>query len=155
MKRALVLVMAVVCGLTAAFAVMRLVGEQADSQPLPQYWVVRDIADAEAGVVITLSDDRRLRVDTLVSEESARSVALLYPGKTVAVEHTDGCTRVVPLLQSDRPELSEERYRALAAAGHRDRDLAVAWKLPTIAGTSFEDVGVGTPAACGRREGTE
>lgn len=147
-----ILVAAVACGMLAAYATMRLLGER--SVGLPDRWTVGAIAEAPGGVRVLLEGGRALRVDTAASPANARNLALFYPGKMVTLteatrtESGGRCLMLVPLLQADRPVLSPERHAQLRAAGLSDPDLAVSFELPQETAAAGGDT-AGEPAVRG------
>lgn len=131
-----VLVGAVVSGLMAAYATMRLTGERTIPRDLPARYTVAEMEDRPGGVTVVLEDGRRIRVDTAGDVWNALHLPLVYPGKTVTLtpnpagEANGRCTMLVPLLQADRPVLEQAEYDRLRAAGLGERDLAVSFRLP-------------------------
>lgn len=134
-RRLGLLVGAVVAGLTAAYATMRLMHEST-ARELPARYTVAAMDDRPGGITVVLDDGRRIAVDTADDAWNALHLPLVYPGKTVTLtrnpagEANGRCTMLVPLLQMDRPVLEQAEYDRLRAAGLADRELAVSFRLP-------------------------
>ena len=135
----LVLLLSLGFGLAAGYAALQLLGRQPAELPGPQFRIEAIAADV-GGYRVTLDHGLVLKVDTGDAPFNSRNMALLYPGKTVAVVSEGDpsvwsggrrpCRRIVPLLQEGPPLLTLERYRVLTDAGFSDAEIAVSYAIP-------------------------
>jgi hypothetical protein len=137
MTAPLVVALALVSGLLAAWATVRLLGETTPMLGVAAGAVtIARLDPQDGGVRLQLAGGRMLHVDTVNDAANARNIALLYAGRIVSMRQGDDCWRLVPLAQPDPPALDAARYQSLQARGLTDADLAWAFAAPAEAGWS-------------------
>lgn len=135
----IVLLAALLSGALAGYAALLLLTRR--TTELPATRTILTITGEARGFALGLDDRRVLFVDTSAVPSNARNIALIYPGKKVAVVNDGasdrwpsarpGCEWIVPLFQEDPREITLREYERLRSLGFSRKDLAYSYAIPT------------------------